>query len=165
MNKDKNGKVIVVGSTVRLPHKEVATEFEDFVVVAVNRTADKDDVRAVPVKALFACRALNAGQLLVLDDVKEAAPEVAAALPSAGGSQPEIVKLRTDGPTLEKYVKAGYPAEGYPPKGYEAKDSPAYRELLKKREEAAKKAAEQAPQTGGEKNIATTTTTEQIPPA
>lgn len=164
MNKGKDGKIIVAGSTVRLPHKEIADSYEDFVVVAVNRLAEKDDVRAVPVKALFACRALNAGQLLVLDDVKEAPevkPETATILPTAGGSQPEVVKLRTDGPTLEKYVKAGYPKEGYPPKGYEAKDSPAYRELLKEREEAAKKAAE----TGGEKNIAEQPTTEQIPPA
>lgn len=154
MNKDKNGKVIVVGSTVRLPHKEVATEFEDFVVVAVNRTAEKDDVRAVPVKALFACRALNAGQLLVLDDVKEAAPEVVFSGERGGGKtagetkpegeQPE--KLRDDGPSLEQYVKAGYYAALYPPKGYSPKNSPGWQKLKKEREEAAKKLTEEGSQ-------------------
>ncbi len=28
--------------------------------------------------------------------------------------------LRTDGPTLEEYIAAGYTAEGYPPAGYAA---------------------------------------------
>lgn len=32
--------------------------------------------------------------------------------------------LRTDGPTLEEYVKAGYSADNYPPQGYAAKQSP-----------------------------------------
>jgi hypothetical protein len=32
--------------------------------------------------------------------------------------------LRTDGPTLEEYVKAGYKAETYPPKGYAATPAP-----------------------------------------
>lgn len=40
-----------------------------------------------------------------------------------------IVKLRTDGPTLEDFMKAGYNAADYPPKGYEAKPSPAYSKL------------------------------------
>ena len=31
--------------------------------------------------------------------------------------------LRTDGPTLEEYVAAGYDAKGYPPQGYAAKPS------------------------------------------
>ncbi len=32
--------------------------------------------------------------------------------------QKENEALRLDGPTLEEYVAAGYPAEQYPPKGY-----------------------------------------------
>lgn len=164
MNKGKDGKTILVGSVVRLPHKEDPESFEDFVVVAVNRTAEKDDVRGVPVKALFACRALNAGQLLVIEDGKAAElkpPTIQKLQDKAEDGKPEDAKpLRTDGPTLEKYVKAGYPKEGYPPKGYEAKDSPAYRELLKEREEAAKKQAQEA-----EKKLAEPTGAEQIPPA
>ena len=34
-------------------------------------------------------------------------------------------ELRTDGPTLEEYVAAGYDAKTYPPKGYAAKPSKA----------------------------------------
>lgn len=179
MNKDKDGKIIVVGSTVRLPHKEIVTEFEDFVVVAVNRTAEKDDIRAVPVKALFACRALNAGQLLVIEDegsdeelktelkkLRQKAAEVSFSGERGGGKtsegkQPEVETLSDSGPTLEKYIKAGYPKEGYPPKGYKAKDSPAFRELLKEREEAAKKAAP----ADVEKKLAEPPGAEQIPPA
>lgn len=37
----------------------------------------------------------------------------------------QATKLRTDGPTLEEYTKAGYKAEGYPPTGYAAKPSTA----------------------------------------
>lgn len=33
----------------------------------------------------------------------------------------ETVELRTDGPTVEEYVKAGYKASDYPPKGYASK--------------------------------------------
>lgn len=33
--------------------------------------------------------------------------------------------LRTDGPTLEEYVKAGYSAESYPPTGYAPRTTPA----------------------------------------
>ena len=36
----------------------------------------------------------------------------------------EPVALRTDGPTLEEYVNAGYSAENYPPKGYAARVEP-----------------------------------------
>jgi hypothetical protein len=32
-----------------------------------------------------------------------------------------VGKLRTDGPTLDEYVSAGYSAETYPPRGYEAR--------------------------------------------
>lgn len=32
-------------------------------------------------------------------------------------------KLRTDGPTVEEFTKAGYKAENYPPQGYAAKSS------------------------------------------
>lgn len=31
--------------------------------------------------------------------------------------------LRTDGPTIEEWVKAGYPADNYPPRGYAEKPS------------------------------------------
>lgn len=34
---------------------------------------------------------------------------------------PPPALLRTDGPTLEEYVAAGYPAENYPPAGYAAR--------------------------------------------
>ena len=30
--------------------------------------------------------------------------------------------LRTDGPTLDEWVKAGYPAKAYPPHGYAKRD-------------------------------------------
>lgn len=36
---------------------------------------------------------------------------------------------RTDGPTLEEYVTAGYDPKTYPPKGYEAKSSPGYERM------------------------------------
>lgn len=32
-------------------------------------------------------------------------------------------ELKTDGPTVEEYVKAGYKASDYPPKGYASKSS------------------------------------------
>lgn len=32
--------------------------------------------------------------------------------------------LRTDGPTAEEWVKAGYAIEGYPPSGYAVKEAP-----------------------------------------
>lgn len=38
---------------------------------------------------------------------------------------PLKITLRTDGPTLEKWVEAGYPADKYPPDGYAELDSPA----------------------------------------
>jgi hypothetical protein len=38
---------------------------------------------------------------------------------------PAWAKLRTDGPTLEEFVAAGYLADAYPPPGYEAKLPPA----------------------------------------
>lgn len=40
---------------------------------------------------------------------------------------PELVNesgLRTDGPTLEQFVAAGYPATAYPPQGYAVRESP-----------------------------------------
>lgn len=33
-------------------------------------------------------------------------------------------ELRQDGPTIEEYVRAGYPAKNYPPAGWAEKDSP-----------------------------------------
>jgi len=47
-----------------------------------------------------------------------------------GADQPEAPQpstpdgLRTDGPTLEEYVEAGYLAENYPPQGWAEKPSP-----------------------------------------
>lgn len=38
----------------------------------------------------------------------------------AARGEPE---LKTNGPTVEEYVKAGYKASGYPPKGYTSKSS------------------------------------------
>jgi hypothetical protein len=52
-------------------------------------------------------------------------------LPSGAAAAVEpdetAAELRTDGPTLEEYVAAGYSAENYPPTGYAeraAEDSP-----------------------------------------
>lgn len=39
------------------------------------------------------------------------------------GENPE--QVRTEGPTIEEYVAAGYPALHYPPNGYDAVESPA----------------------------------------
>jgi len=40
--------------------------------------------------------------------------------------QPDpTIQLRTDGPTLEEFLIAGYKAENYPPEGYAEKPSPA----------------------------------------
>lgn len=41
------------------------------------------------------------------------------------GETPLKQNLRTDGPTLEKWVEAGYPKHAYPPDGYAELDSPA----------------------------------------
>lgn len=41
------------------------------------------------------------------------------------GESPLKHNLRTDGPTLEKWLEAGYLAENYPPEGYGELDSPA----------------------------------------
>lgn len=38
---------------------------------------------------------------------------------------PLKILLRQDGPTLEKWVEAGYSADAYPPDGYAELDSPA----------------------------------------
>jgi len=48
-------------------------------------------------------------------------PEVPIVAADSVGQKPSEGQLRTDGPTLEEYVKAGYPAETYPPAGYAAK--------------------------------------------
>lgn len=45
------------------------------------------------------------------------------ALPDAAGV--DEGGLRTDGPTLEEYTKAGYSADSYPPRGYTVKTSEA----------------------------------------
>lgn len=49
------------------------------------------------------------------------------AVPVAPGAD---IQKRDAGPTLEQYREAGYPDSTYPPQGYDAKDSPAYRDLL-----------------------------------
>lgn len=49
--------------------------------------------------------------------------------------------LRTDGPTFEEFVKAGYAADAYPPRGYVAKDSDDYTLYLLEKEEAENNAA------------------------
>jgi hypothetical protein len=41
------------------------------------------------------------------------------------GESPLKQTLRADGPTLEKWLEAGYLAENYPPEGYGELDSPA----------------------------------------
>jgi hypothetical protein len=41
------------------------------------------------------------------------------------GETPLKTNLRTDGPTLEKWLEAGYPPDKYPPEGYAELDSPA----------------------------------------
>ena len=154
MNKAKNG-IVKVGQTVRLTHPEDANIFEDFVVAAVNKAAPKEDVRVVPVKALFALRAVNAKDLEIQEVEEEPeAPsrpmtaEVVTGKPAGEtkpeGEQPE--KLRDDGPSLEQYIKAGYDAAGYPPKGYAPKNSPGWQKLKKEREDAAKKLAEEGSQ-------------------
>ena len=50
----------------------------------------------------------------------------------AGEQQPLIQNLRQDGPTLEKWLEAGYKAEEYPPVGYAELDSPALTEYKAK---------------------------------
>ena len=66
-------------------------------------------------------------------------PEVVAAMPAGtvrvidDPTSAEPPALKTDGPTLEEFVKAGYKAEDYPPAGYAEKPShglAAYRESL-----------------------------------
>jgi hypothetical protein len=49
-----------------------------------------------------------------------------------GEPQPLIQNLRQDGPTLEKWVEAGYKPENYPPVGYAELDSPALTEYKAK---------------------------------
>ena len=46
--------------------------------------------------------------------------------PQKPAPEPKVTPepLRTDGPTLEEYVAAGYKAENYPPKGYAAREAP-----------------------------------------
>lgn len=65
-------------------------------------------------------------------------PSVEAAKALAAARQTQVLKytrtktgetplkqtLRTDGPTLEKWVEAGYKPENYPPEGYAELDSP-----------------------------------------
>lgn len=161
MNKAKNGTV-KVGNRVRLSHPEREDIYEDFVVVAVNKRIEKDDIRVIPLKALFACRAVTAADLQLLESEDDEEPQrpatrrtaatnagnTSAELPEGGqadGNPPEVptdgkppeVKLREDGPTLEAYLKGGYKEEGYPPAGYAAKDSPGYQKLIEKRKKAA----------------------------
>lgn len=60
-----------------------------------------------------------------------AGPLAAVAAPEPPAA--EDIPLRTDGPTLEEFVDAGYSQEVYPPSGYAAKESPgleAYRALV-----------------------------------
>lgn len=42
----------------------------------------------------------------------------------ASAESPLIQNLRTDGPTLEVWIKSGYKPENYPPQGYAEKPSP-----------------------------------------
>lgn len=169
MNKAKNG-IVRVGQTVRLHHPEDQNIYEDFIVAAVNPILPKDDIRVVPVKALFALRAVTAKNLVILEDddaptvdqiaaqkvadqtgkppaIQPGTQELTASAPSPEVVAPVVIteeKLREDGPSLEQYVKAGYDAAGYPPKGYAAKNSPGWQKLKKEREDAAKKLADEA---------------------
>ena len=59
---------------------------------------------------------VQADGLLVTEADQEAASKEGVSTAPAG-------ELRTDGPTLEEYVAAGYKAENYPPQGYAAKAS------------------------------------------
>jgi hypothetical protein len=150
MNKAKNG-TIKLGQTVRWRHPEKPDEiFEDGVVVAINPNIEKDDVRVVPLKALFAVPARTAATLEILPEEKEKearptkAPPIQPPGEATGKTGEEVegegkpAELKTDGPTLEQYLKAGYKAEGYPPQGYAPKDSPGWKKLLAEREAAAK---------------------------
>jgi hypothetical protein len=49
--------------------------------------------------------------------------------------------LRTDGPTVEQWVAAGYRREHYPPEGYAEVDSPGLQALRSERRAAEKAAA------------------------
>jgi hypothetical protein len=51
--------------------------------------------------------------------------DIIAALPpgTVRPVAPPPPALRTDGPTLEEFISAGYKAEHYPPQGYAEKDS------------------------------------------
>ncbi len=53
-------------------------------------------------------------------DPNEPEPEVKAA-DEEQTQQDHMDQLREDGPTLEEYVAAGYPAESYPPTGYKVR--------------------------------------------
>lgn len=61
------------------------------------------------------------------------AKSIAQAAKKKGDEEEAAGKLRSDGPTLEEYVAAGYKAEGYPPEKYAPKDSPAYDALQKEK--------------------------------
>jgi hypothetical protein len=45
---------------------------------------------------------------------------------------PLKLNLRTDGPTMEQWIEAGYKPENYPPEGYAELDSPALTEYKAK---------------------------------
>ncbi len=55
----------------------------------------------------------NAAEKAAAAETAKTPPPTPPAIPSGNTDE-----LRTDGPTLEEYVAAGYPAEQYPPAGY-----------------------------------------------
>ena len=75
--------------------------------------------------------------------IREADEHAAASAGTHASGEGESEKLRTDGPTVQEYVAAGYKAVYYPPSGYASKSSP---EEIAAAIEAEK--AEAAPQAG-----------------
>ncbi len=67
---------------------------------------------------------------LPVEAVQDAAPATAPESPTPTDEVAPVEaapvapqELRQDGPTLEEYVAAGYPADRYPPEGYAARES------------------------------------------
>lgn len=55
---------------------------------------------------------------VVIPSVSQPKPKTVEKLSAHAKPQVEVTGLRTDGPTLEEYVEAGYDADNYPPEGY-----------------------------------------------